>query len=905
MGSFLGWLVLLTAVVRTQAQKKPLINVTSECLGNIIRISVGPLGGNSLEVAAVVNNSTVIITSSLASQCGFSVVSDRLGSTVIYASVLNCFSMNVDDKSFKTMLNLRLYGSQIDEVYQVAKTCRYSDWSSREIVCSHNYMEVSVKRAVVDDYIQAEPRFLGTKQNSGDRRRAAEKTPIDAGFKISTVVFFLPEDRTQKMRLSDAQRRGYGLTNTPTRLVVRSPMEARETYTQMVSGVPMTVLSTSVLFQKRWLATQIDTTAACPLVEGSVFFTPSMICWYLPKCIDPLVSSDFHLSEVHMGIKGERLDAAEMASRQYSLSIYDVHITVEIPIGAAGGYLKSYFEAGQYFTSYTIEPMLELLWTEDEEDTRYKVFLPVTTPLLRHHLKVLDDTVPEEQVFKMVLGSLAPDVVLVNITFPNEILSVADCNIRGFNVQEHMSYNGSKVFTLQVPFTDRVVRTMKDAAFTIYYLDLTFGLLVLPEQVLFSHTSYIEAKLASQVAPSISGSCDHENFYITVKYGTHGLNFQTVLGKRPLTQSLAEDYNFMENGTHFSLSVPMSAPVVSNEAIELSSIRSRLDVVLKSPHTNKALKAFSLACSFVATLTECYPNGTITALAVKLESVPSLNPAELTLRDPNCGPSYSDDRFAYFVFTASTCGTTRRFLANSMLYENEISLPDELEVQRDPNSKEPFYELKISCYYDINMTRVVTLRMKPVRSKPHAEAAQGELEVAMRLALDNSYRTLHQVEEYPILKYLQQPLYFEVELMKSTNPKVSLELENCWATVTKDRLSQPRWNLIINGCANPVEPYEVVFHPVWVNDRVTHPAHFKRFEIKMSAFTTNQDDLSRELFVHCDVVICDPRNPLGGVCTRECPNEVKGQRREASGDNDLKHVSVGPIIINDHKTNKI
>lgn len=67
------------------------------------------------------------------------------------------------------------------------------------------------------------------------------------------------------------------------------------------------------------------------------------------------------------------------------------------------------------------------------------------------------DTVAEEKVFKALLGPFASDVMLVNITFSTEVLSVADCNIRGFNVQEHQSKNGSKAFTLEVPFTDPVV----------------------------------------------------------------------------------------------------------------------------------------------------------------------------------------------------------------------------------------------------------------------------------------------------------------------------------------------------------------------------------------------------------------------------------------------------------------
>lgn len=86
-------------------------------------------------------------------------------------------------------------------------------------------------------------------------------------------------------------------------------------------------------------------------------------------------------------------------------------------------------------------------------------------------------------------------------------------------------------------------------------------------------------------------------------------------------------------------------------------------MILKDPESNVPISDFLMACNFFSLLTECFPNGTITTLAVKLESVPSLNPSELTLLDPTCGPVYSDDRYAYFVFTANSCGTTRKVLS--------------------------------------------------------------------------------------------------------------------------------------------------------------------------------------------------------------------------------------------------
>uniref|UniRef100_A0A671VZB9 ZP domain-containing protein n=1 Tax=Sparus aurata TaxID=8175 RepID=A0A671VZB9_SPAAU len=657
------------------------------------------------------NNSVIPLTPSLASQCGFSMKTDQLGNTVIYASLQNCFAQNV---------------------------------------------------------------------------------PEDTGVRITTLVFFTPVEKV--MKVAEAQRRGYGIANTATRLLLRSPHGSPETYTQNVAGVPMTVLKTSIIFEKKWLATQIDAAAACPSLEGSVSFTPNTISWFLPRHIDPLVSSGhFRLLEVHMGVDGQRLDPAEMAARGYTLSVNDVYIVVEIPIGAVGGYFKSRVQDDHYYTYYAIEPMLEVLWTEEttHEDTRYKVLFPITTPLLSRPPQVID------------------------------------------------------------------------------------------------------------IPPSVSGGCDHQSFYVLVKYGT--LNFQTVVGKRMLTPVLAQQYGFVENGTHTSFAVPFTAPDVVFEAVEGSSIRTRLEVVLRNPETNKIVKEFSMACSFYSTLTECFPNGTMTALAVKLESVPSLNPSQLTLRDPTCRPSYSDDSYAYFVFTGSSCGTTRKFLQNMMLYENEISLPAELEMNRESKADEPEYELKVSCYYDINKTHAVAFHPRPRRSEPYAKNARGELQITMRLALDDSYSAFYTGDDYPIIKYLQQPLYFEVELMRSSNPEVSLELENCWATLDEDRTTQPRWNLLINGCVNPVDPSQVIFHPVLADARARYPSHFKRFEVNMFAFAEDKDNLSRQLFVHCDTVICDARNPLGGVCNGQCSNQenrIKGQRRAVSDGQTFTHVSSGPILVN-------
>lgn len=66
----------------------------------------------------------------------------------------------------------------------------------------------------------------------------------------------------------------------------------------------------------------------------------------------------------------------------------------------------------------------------------------------------------------------------------------------------------------------------------------------------------------SVVPPSISGGCKYEDFYILVKYGSEGFNFETIVGKQTMTAGLAQQYNLMENGTHLSFVVPFSSPNV-------------------------------------------------------------------------------------------------------------------------------------------------------------------------------------------------------------------------------------------------------------------------------------------------------------------------------------------------------
>uniref|UniRef100_A0A8C7LMW4 ZP domain-containing protein n=1 Tax=Oncorhynchus mykiss TaxID=8022 RepID=A0A8C7LMW4_ONCMY len=842
----------------------------SECLWNIMRLTLDEAlaVGSQLEIAAINGTDIIPLSPTLAAQCGYSMDSDPWGNTKVFVSLLGCYVDNQADETFNLGLRFQMYGDGLSKKVQrdVTETCSYSRWASREILCDRNYMEVS-------------SRDLAVAPNS-----------------IWKMTFHTPDSKV--MVLKDAHRAGYGAMTTPTRLVLRSPYNMPETYAEEVAGVPMEVFSVSTYYKQVRRLAIIVAAAACP--TGGLVFTDEVITWYVPRRIPPLISSAFKILETHMGIDGQRLDKTMMAIRRYKLSITESHVVIELPVGSPDGYYKSHAPDYSYHITYTVEPMLELLWrAEDTQaDTRYKVLFPITTPLMPRPPHVTE--IPEQKVFNVLLGTFLHDVSLLNITFTTGVLTVTECNARGFDFQEHRFANSSKTFSLQVPFSDEVVlKHNPNPLTTVYFLPLVFGLLILPEQIPFPHPAELEASLEDVVLPTTTGFCDQDNFYISVKYGSQGDNFQIMMLHAGSWRELdTELYSLTDNNTHVSIVVPYTAPDTVFEAVQSDSIRARVDLLLLETPNMWQLNDLSLACNFPLTMTECYPNGTVTALAVKVESVRNLNPKYLTLSDQSCKPVFSNDRFAFFSFNLNSCGTTRTFFDNVMVYENEIAMHHSMgKHQSRKGLINPDYRHTVSCYYLVNDTETMAFRTRPRNSDPKADPGVGQLVVQMRLAQEVSYDIFYQTEDYPVVKYLQQPLYFEVELMRSTDPRIALVLENCWATLHEDRTTLPSWDLIVDRCENLDDRY-IVFYPVVADARVHIPAHVKRFSVKMFTFTTDETVLKEQIFVHCDADLCDTTKP-DGICSGQCASPLRNAKPLKPTDISQHRISSGPIILSD------
>lgn len=57
------------------------------------------------------------------------------------------------------------------------------------------------------------------------------------------------------------------------------------------------------------------------------------------------------------------------------------------------------------------------------------------------------------------------------------------------------------------------------------------------------------------VLPVVTGTCDEENYIISIAYGSQGRDLKYMVGKRELTPELAEEYKVRENATHMTMRV--------------------------------------------------------------------------------------------------------------------------------------------------------------------------------------------------------------------------------------------------------------------------------------------------------------------------------------------------------------
>ncbi|NXV46474.1 ZP2 protein, partial [Uria aalge] len=827
--------------------------VSTECLGNLLRITLSAEYFEDKYLSfSVVDRSGVAweLDEAMASQCGYTVTYSNWRNIEFRASALSCHS-HLERDVFTVTIQIK--ASHTPDMKNAAthlKTagCRYGPWRPRELVCESNYMEVSVRKEVpqtVKDFIQDEPEDWTLAFPEAKAREAS----------VWQIVFHQPEEK-KALLVSDAWSAGYGLNTTDTRVLLRIPYTAEQIQLVEVGmlilaqqaartgrsnqisslqdqGTTFSAVRSSTFYKQQWMILMVDTAVACP-VDG-VDYANKTIIWTVPKYIQLLSAGATSFKDVlvEAGVDLHKLSAKEMASRRYVLLNELNAITVKVPIGAEGGYYKTSVSSGQHGTKYTINLFLEHQWEDSKWGlTKYTIIKEIETPFEPVELAITNNSNRSVRLMNVTVGTFLPDVELVNLTIEGVTVAVPEAVQRGCLISEIRYANGSKAYVIQVPFdAPSIKKEYVSTDMRAYTLNVTLVFIIHPTSETFTVPVITVSTVKDAVLPSARGFCEGRNLHLIITRGNVDQNWLPFISDWHLTPEAAQkfSYSLRDNGSHLAISVPFLSSHVSYEDFHASGIKASLHLTLKDGITLANRKDFSVSCRFSPSeLIQCLPNGTVVITAVKLVGIADLDTRLLVLRDRECKPSLVTEKTATFKFNVNTCGTNRKFNSTTMTYENEV-------LYFRPGNGTPAYQLKFACSYAIKQTVDVRYESKK-NPPPSIKPGFGSLVLSLKLFKEKSYSDPYRELEYPVVKYLREALYFEVELLQPEDERLELNLNDCWATNSQSQDSLPQWPILINGCANSEDSYRTVFHKVNYSSRVKFPQHLKRFEVRMFTF---------------------------------------------------------------------
>ncbi|XP_030043513.1 uncharacterized protein LOC115457940 [Microcaecilia unicolor] len=844
----------------------------------------------------------ISVTDKIASQCGFTVTKDVYGNTEIRVSFLGCSVDIKDDQQFSIELQLQVtegLGQILS--YQLALSCPLDDpWNPREIICEENYVEVSVRRVV--------PGIANTPMN--DDWLAAWPVARDALSHVWQIIFHFPNGSLFSTTAKDSHQWGYGINTSATRVVFRAPYNTSAFHLVETDGFRIAVIRTTVFYKQAWLVLMVDMAAACP-VDPPIFQERSLI-WMTPLVLSPLmVSTAFHDGGVRMGLNGRLIDKSIMTHNSYQLLITSTAVTITVPIGAPGGHMQSDVIDNQYGTTYSINLLLERKWWGNgSDDTWHAAHKPITTPFLPHTPVLGNDTIADLGYFDVWLGNFFPDVELVSLDIADVLLSPAAARIRGFYLSEKLHLNGTKFYVLHVPFKDKLVqKTHLSGKLMRYTLYVSYTLNLVPKNKNFTITGVIVCDVPDVVLPTFEGSCTKDRLILIMTRGSLDRYWVPYVREMPLTEALVQSQNYavQEDASTYRLEVPPLATGLVYEDITLRGLRVRLDFALRDNKTLAVKTTFSVTCNFpTGALLVCLPNRTMVATVLSLDARPAFDPRRTHLRDKNCRPTEADELRALFVFSLSSCGTSRRFDSNYLIYENDVTFePEMIPVTAPVISRDSEYKLTIRCCYSLHEVASVWLdrnvssggsrglsanviyssRARALRKRAHQLQ-----DVRLRMATDGTYTVFHLEEDFPVLSLHTQPLFFQAELtIPHRAPSQTLMLQECWGTGAPYPDDAPQLDFIVQNCPVNTPMYETVL------DHVTTESSLQRFAVKIQSLGEQRLALG-QVYLHCSISACSHMHGATVRCRRSCNNTESRMGSTLSGlGQQATYVALGPI----------
>ncbi|OXB84392.1 UNVERIFIED_CONTAM: hypothetical protein H355_010819, partial [Colinus virginianus] len=683
----------------------------------------------------------------LASQCGYTVTYSSRNSLVFRASALSCHS-HLEKDVFTVTIQINVAHTadmKNATTHQKSASCSYGPQSPREIVCETNYMEVRIGSVSVRrDVPQNEKDFILNEPQDWILSFSEAKV-MEAS--MWQIVFHRPEEK-RALLVSDAWRAGFGFSTTENRILLRVPYNAAQVQLVKAQGNTFSVVKSSMFYKQQWMILMVDTSVACP-VDG-VNYTNKTIIWTVPKYFHALCSgaTDFKDVIVEAGVNLRKLSAKEMASRKFVLSNDLNTITVKVPIGAEGGSYKVSYN----HTEGVLVMKFQTFVSSGKHGTKYYISL-----FLEHQ-------------WEDSKWGLTKYTVIKEIETPFEHAGLAVTNnpnlsTRLMNVTVGMFLLDVKLVNLTIEGTTVTVSEAIQHGYLTYEIQYANGSKVYVIQVPFDAPG-IKKEYTSDDTREYTLNVTLK-FIIVPTSDTFAVPIITVTAVKdavlPSARGFCDENHFHLIITHGNVDQNW-LPFISDQHL-MPEAAQKYYYSLNDNGTHLAISVPFL--SSLVDYKDIHISGVIASLHLILkDGITLANRKDFSI---SCRFRPSE---------LIQCLPNGTVVITAIKLVRLADLDTSLLVLRDRQCK-PSLVTKKTATFKFNVNTCGTSRKCSL--------------------LEKSYSEPYQELEYPVVKYLREALYFEVELLHPADPRLELNLENCWATNSRSQDSLPQWPILING----------------------------------------------------------------------------------------------------------
>ncbi|KAG2456940.1 ZP4 protein, partial [Polypterus senegalus] len=228
----------------------------------------------------------------------------------------------------------------------------------------------------------------------------------------------------------------------------------------------------------------------------------------------------------------------------------------------------------------------------------------------------------------------------------------------------------------------------------------------------------------------------------------------------------------------------------------------------------------------------CTADGHFVFAVYRTSSKPEIDPGSLYVSsNSSCAPVVCTPDFAIFKLPLTGCGTHKFVIGQTSVYLADVfgRFAKNSQMYGQILRHAP-YRYQVECRYSKGSTASAGYMVVNTPTVPSI-VSSGTMEVALRIAKDDSYTTFFPETQVPLRLLLGSQIYLDVKISHPPSRDVVLLVHYC---IAYPRSSENVWVLVYNGCPNPLD-YGTTLH-LQDHDQQAVPKHSRRFAITTFQF---------------------------------------------------------------------